>query len=178
MERPMRKDSRNKITPRLETLEGKLLLSGAFARPHPQAVHVWGQPSEKAIGGGSVQGIAKVELGHLHLNSSGGKINGLGSVRVSGDIYTNPDGGNIIVTASRGRAYRLAVDNVQVTAHVNKMFLSKTTVYSFAITYHNAESNDPRGFPDGRLIISARIGSIFNASVSQGTYTGHFFVKR
>jgi len=174
----MRKDSRNKITPRLETLEGKLLLSGAFARPHPRAVHVWGHPSQRAVGGGSVEGIAKVELGHLHLNSSAGKINGLGPVRVIGDIYANPDGGNIIVTASRGRAYRLAVDDIQMSSHVNKMFLSKTTVYNFAISYHNAESNDPNGFPDGKLILSVRIGSIFNASIAQGTYTGHFFVRR
>lgn len=174
----MRKDSRNRTIPKLETLEGKLLLSGASAAPHPRSVHVWGHVSQQAIGGGSVQGIAQVELGHLHMNSSGGKINGLGSVRVSGDVYLNPDGGNIIVTASRGRAYRLAVDNVQVATHVNKSFLSKTTVYNFSISYHNAESNDPNGFPDGKLIVSARVGSIFNNAITQGTYTGHFFPKR
>jgi hypothetical protein len=154
------------------------LLSAAAASPHSRAVHVWGQVSQQAIGGGSVQGVAKVELGHLHLNSSAGKINGLGSVRVIGDIYVTPDGGNIIVTASRGRAYRLTVDDVQVAAHVNKGFLSKTTVYNFSISYHNAESNDPNGFPDGKLVLSARVGSIFNTSISQGTYTGHFYAKR
>lgn len=173
----MRKDSRNRKIPRLESLEGKLLLSGAGARPHPLFVRPAQLVAPQAIGGGTVKGITSIELGHLHLNSSGGSIKGLGSVRVSGDIYSNPDGGNIIVTASHGRAYRLAVDNVQVASHVNKGFATKTTVYDVSISYHAVETNDPNGFPDGKLVLSARIGSILNKSISYGTYTGHFYVR-
>lgn len=171
----MRKDARNRTIPRVEALEGKLLLSGAGARHHPLFTHAAIAP--QAIGGGTVQGIASVNPGHLHLNSSSGRINGLGSVRVSGDIFANPDGGNIIVTASRGRAYRLGVDNVQIASHVNTSFASKTTVYNFSIAYHSVETNDPNGFPPGKLVLTARIGSIFNRSISKGTYTGHFYVR-
>lgn len=174
----MRKDSRNRSIPSLEPLEGKLLLSGTAARLHPLVARTPGLVAQQSIGGGTVQGIAAVDLGHLHLNSSAGRINGLGSVRVSGDIYVNPDSGDIIVSASRGRAYRLVVDNVQVASHVNKTFVAKTTVYNFSISYHTAETNDPNGFPSGKLVLSARIGSIFNATISKGTYTGHFYVRR
>jgi hypothetical protein len=169
----MRKDQRGRRTSlTLETLEGKLLLSTAASTVAAQAaqVHILNQSAV----GGTINGVAKVTNGHLTLSNGTGKIPAIGGITLSGDVFTNPGSGGIVLTASRNRNYHLQVDRVQMVSHVNKTLFYKVTVYTFAIDYHTDSTNDPNGLGSGKLVLTARIGEYLGATLNKGSFNGRF----
>ena len=167
---------RFRIAP-LQCLEGREVPSTVVPSigHHAPAAHV-STLSAPVRSFGKISGRASLTtapsgaLASLQFKSGSGSINGMGGVRFAGTIATGSGGsGDLFVTASRNRAYRLAVDSV-ATVHNRVGSLLKGDVYDVAIQYHVVSSTGSDLPSTGRLILQVRKASSFLPATYQGRF--------